>query len=135
MKGRVNGQLNDMDRPVILYDADCRFCRFSARAVARVDRRDRLAFLPFADEAAGPLLTSLPGDERHASWHLARSDGGVVSGGAAVSVLLATLGYERLARIAARRETLIERLYRRVAAHRRRFGRVVPDGPAPRRFP
>ena len=27
-------------RPVLLYDGACRFCRFAARAVARLDRAD-----------------------------------------------------------------------------------------------
>jgi predicted DCC family thiol-disulfide oxidoreductase YuxK len=103
-------------RPVLLYDADCRFCRFAARVVARLDRRRRLAFLPLDDPAADPLLESVPAHERLASWRLVRRDGSVA-------------GYGLV------RGRLADRAYGLVARNRGRLGRLVPDGDGPRRYP
>jgi len=65
---------------------------------------------------ATDLLASLPEDERFDSWRLVKRDGSV-------------LGYGVL------RGRVPDALYRLVAEHRDVFGRLVPDGPAPRRFP
>jgi predicted DCC family thiol-disulfide oxidoreductase YuxK len=121
-------------RPVLLYDADCRLCRGAARAVGRLDRNERLALLPLADDEARALLAALPEDDRFTSWHLAR-EGAITSGGAAAVDLLVALGFLRLAGAAAGHLDLVERLYRGISANRGRLGRLVPDGPAPRRYP
>jgi hypothetical protein len=76
----------------------------------------RLAILPLDDAAAAPLLVSLPEDERFASWRLALRDGSLV-------------GYGVI------RGRLPDALYGFVANHRDVLGRLVPDGPAPRRYP
>ena len=107
-------------RPVLLYDGDCRLCRFAARIVDSADRRGRIALLPLADEAADPLV---------------RTDGRIASRCAAGIELLEALGHERPARAAGRAEPLAERAYTLVARHRDRLGALVPNGPAPRRFP
>jgi predicted DCC family thiol-disulfide oxidoreductase YuxK len=122
-------------RPVLLYDGDCRLCRFAARIVDSADRRGRIALLPLADEAADPLLATMPEDERLGSWHLVRTGGRIVSRGAAGIELLEVLGHERPACAARRAEPLAERAYTLVARHRDRLGALVPNGPAPRRFP
>jgi hypothetical protein len=83
-------------------------CRFAARVAARVDR-GRYAYLPFDDAEAQPLLARLPEERRYASAHIARPDGTVWSPSIAP--------------------------YRLVARNRERLGRLVPDGPAPRRYP
>ena len=97
-----------MTRPVLLYDGGCRFCRFSARVVDRLDF-GRLAYLPFDDPAAQPLLARLPESVRCETIHLFRPDGSVWSPRSAP--------------------------YRLVARNRHRLGRVVPDVPGPRRYP
>ena len=97
-----------MSRPVLLYDGGCRFCRFAARLVDRFDL-GRLAFLPFDDPAAEPLLARLPEAARFESAHLFRPDGSVWSPSSAP--------------------------YRLVARNRRRLGRLVPSAPGPRRYP
>jgi hypothetical protein len=103
-------------RPVLLYDRHCRFCRFSARVVARLDRRERLAFVPLDDPAADLLLASVPAPERFASWRLVRRDGSVRGRGWA-------------------RGRIPDGLYGLVARHRGRLGRLVPDGDGPYRYP
>jgi hypothetical protein len=82
----------------------------------RLDRHRRLAVLPLDDLAAGPLLTALPESERLASWRLVRRNGSVVGYGVV-------------------RGRVPDALYGFLARHRDRLGRLVPDGPAPRRYP
>ena len=125
----------ELERPVLLYDGGCRFCRFAARAVAATDRRRRVGLLPLEDDAADALLASLREEDKLASWHLVQPGGRISSRGNAGVDLLAALGHERPARAASRIEGSVERLYRLVAENRDRLGRLVPDGPAPRRFP
>src|SRR5580765_3402701 len=79
-------------RPVLMYDAACRFCRFAARTVLRIDRDGRIAFLPFNDPEALPLLGDMPDDTRTSSIHLVDSDGHVYSRGAALTRLISLLG-------------------------------------------
>ena len=105
-----------VERPVLLYDAGCRFCRWAARLVVRGDRRERLAVLPLSDPEAAPFLELVREPERFASWRLVRRDGSMV-------------GYGWI------RGRLPDAVYGLVARHRGRLGRVVPDGPAPRRYP
>ena len=124
-------------RPVLLYDGECRVCRFTARVVSRLDRREELAILPLRDDAAAPLLEALPANERHATWRLARSDGSLIGYGAGIPALLAAMRATRpLGRLFGQvPETALERLYSLVARNRGTLGRLVPDGPSPRRFP
>ena len=72
--------------------------------------------LPLDDDAARPLLEPLPEAERFASWRLARRDGSL-------------LGYGVV------RGRVPDAAYGFVARHRDSLGPLVPDGPAPRRFP
>jgi predicted DCC family thiol-disulfide oxidoreductase YuxK len=86
-----------------------------ARAVARLDRNGKLAFLPFGDEEALPFLAQIPENERFASWHLIRPDGrrfsrGIVGGPA-------------------------DAAYDLIARNRDKLGKLVPDRPGPRRWP
>ena len=93
---------------MVLYDGGCRFCRFVARAGARLDR-GRYAYLPFDDVDAEPLLARLPEERRYATAHLFRPDGSVWSPSSV--------------------------LYRIVAANRGKLGPLVPNRPGPRRYP
>ena len=115
-------------RPVLLYDGDCRFCRFVARAVVRLDRDDRVAFLPLQDDEAGPLLADVSDAERMGSIHLVEPDGRRFSRGAALTRLIGHLRLPAPAR-------LLGRAYDPVAHRRSRLGPHVPDGRAPRRYP
>ena len=112
-------------RAVLLYDADCRFCRFSARAALRLARGGRLAALPLQDPEAESFLAAVPEASRLASVRLAEADGRLLERGDAVA---AALGLHRLG-------PLLNGPYDLVSRHRGALGRFVPDGPAPRRFP
>ena len=105
-----------LQRPVLLYDAGCRFCRWAARVAVRLDLRESLAILPLDDPDAAPLLEALPEEERFASWRLARRDGSLLGRGVV-------------------RGRVPDALYAFVAERRALLGRLVPDGPAPHRFP
>jgi hypothetical protein len=72
--------------------------------------------LPLDDPVAEPLLKVLPETERLASWRLVRRDGSIV-------------GYAWV------RGRVPDAAYRFLARHRDLLGRLVPDGPAPRRYP
>ena len=128
--------MTSLRRPVLLYDSGCRVCRFTARLVLRLDRDQRLAFLPLDAEEAQPLLEPLPNSERMASWRLAEPGGSLAGRGSGAPALLRALGHQRSARfLEAVPETVLEHGYDLVARNRGRMGGVVPDGPAPRRFP
>ncbi len=101
----------------------------------RLDRDERLALLPLDEPEAAVLLASIPEHERYASWHLLHPGGRISSRGAAGVDLLYTLGCRWVAHAVGRAAGPAERLYTVVAEHRDQLGRLVPDGPAPRRFP
>ena len=122
-------------RPVLVYDGDCRFCRFAARAIDRLDRENRIAFLPFADPEAAPLLADLPEGDRTGSIHLVDPDGRRFSRGAALTRLIGHLGARPGAGHAPAAAQLLGRAYDPIARNRSRLGRRVPDGEAPRRYP
>lgn len=82
------------------------------------------------------MLTSIPADERGECWWLVLRDGTPVPGDRGGGVLLlAELG--PLGRLlgALGASPLVDALDRLIARHRGRLGRLVPDGPAPRRYP
>jgi predicted DCC family thiol-disulfide oxidoreductase YuxK len=125
-------------RPVLLYDADCKLCRFTARVVVALDRHRSLALLGFEDASAIPLLEGVPEAERSASLRLVLQDGHMLSAGAAALGVLELLPSTRpLARTAepVHAQPAVGALYAFVARNRNRLGRVVPDGSAPWRYP
>jgi len=128
-----------LDRPVLFYDGDCRFCRACARTVAALDHKGMIAMLPFDDPDAEALLASVPPERRGDSMHLVQPDGWVLSGGDALIELSRVLpGGDAFASAAWRNELLRKAFasgYRFVANHRGQFSRVTPDGSGPIRRP
>ncbi|MCD6016374.1 MAG: hypothetical protein K0R88_2458 [Solirubrobacterales bacterium] len=113
----------------MLYDAECRFCRWSLAWLLRWDRARRLEPVALQDERAVALLSGMPEAERMASWHLVRPDGAVSSAGAAAPTLLRLLpGGAPLAAFAERFPAAVERGYARVASVRGRIGDRLGDG-------
>ena len=124
-------------RPVLLYDDSCRLCRFAARGVIRLDRLQRLAVLSLKDEAASPLLAALPARERLETWRLAQPDGRLHGYGAGMRELVEAMRSTHSAGPVLSRipDGLLDAVYRVVARNRSLLGRLVPDGPAPHRYP
>ena len=123
----------------MLYDGDCRLCRWAARVVDRLDRHGELALLSLGDHEAPGLLAAVPEQARDERWWLVRRDGTVVPGDAGGGVELLTglrltrpIGHV-LERLGA--SPVVDALDRLVSSRRGRLGRLVRDGPAPRRFP
>lgn len=112
----------------ILYDAECRFCRWALAWVLRWDRRGGLVPVALHEGEAGALLTGMPEAERAASWHLVDANGRVTSAGAAIAPLLRLLpGGPPLAAALERLPAATERGYRFVADHRAAFARPLTD--------
>jgi predicted DCC family thiol-disulfide oxidoreductase YuxK len=114
-------------------------CRWAARVVATLDRQEDLALLPLAEMYAARLLASVPEERRKECWWLVLRDGTAVAGDAGGGVkLLTELQSTRLigrALGALRLSPLIDAFDKLVAHYRSGLSRLVPDGPAPRRYP
>jgi predicted DCC family thiol-disulfide oxidoreductase YuxK len=112
---------------LLLYDADCGFCRWSAATVLRWDRRGVLRPVALQEPEADGLLEGLTTDERMRSWHLVDGDGRRYSAGAAFAPLLGLLPRgKRLARLAERFPRSVELGYEAVASRRAWLSRLVP---------
>jgi predicted DCC family thiol-disulfide oxidoreductase YuxK len=124
-------------QPTLLYDARCRGCRFAARVVARIDRERALAIAPLQDQGAEAHLAALPDEERLASWRLVAPDGTLAGYGAGLPALLRALRPTRpLGRLLGLVPAgVLDAAYGLLARNRGRLGKLVPDGPAPRRVP
>jgi predicted DCC family thiol-disulfide oxidoreductase YuxK len=109
---------------VILYDADCGFCRWSLVKILAWDRRRRLRAVTLQDPESDGLLRGMEAGRKFGSWHLVTPRGEIYSAGAAVPPLLRLLpGGRPLAALAAAFPRTNERLYQWVARNRDRFGR------------
>ena len=122
---------------MLLYDGECRLCRFTARCVARLDRDHEIGLLPLQDGAAEALLTTLAEGERLDTWRMVRPAGSLTGYGSGIPDLLETMGLTRTAGRLLRRVPVgsLDALYRVAARNRGVLGRLIPDGAAPRRYP
>jgi predicted DCC family thiol-disulfide oxidoreductase YuxK len=117
------------DRPIVLYDADCGFCRWGLAKLLGWDRRRRLRPLPIESEEGRRLLADLGPGEREASWHYVDRAGRRSSAGAAAVPMLRELpGGAPLSALLGRFPGPTERAYRWVADHRSALGRAVTEG-------
>jgi predicted DCC family thiol-disulfide oxidoreductase YuxK len=118
-----------MNKPTLLYDSDCGFCRWCLGKVLAWDRRHSLRPVALQSEEADRLLAGMPKEQRLASWHLVDGEGTVQSAGAAFPGLFRLLpGGAPLAGLTSRIPTTTDRAYRWVAGNRSRWGRLVTDG-------
>ncbi len=128
-----------LDRPVLLYDGDCRFCRFVARGIEALDWRHRFGYLPFADEVALDLLAPVPAGEREHSVHLVFPDGDIASAGDALAELARVLPLGGLLTDAAHDHRPVRGAFRwgygLVADRRGQLSSLVPDVKGPLRRP
>ena len=113
----------------LLYDAECRFCRWSLGWVLRADRGRELEPVALQDPLAADLLAPMGETERMASWHLVGPDGSVASGGDAAAPLLSLIPGGRLpAQLAGIAPGAVDWAYERIVDLRGRLGRVLTDG-------
>jgi predicted DCC family thiol-disulfide oxidoreductase YuxK len=111
---------------ILIYDADCGFCRWSLARVLALDRARRLRPVPLGTPEADALLADVPPEERAASWHLVSPAGERTSAGAAAPPLLRLLPGGRVpAALLARMPGPTDRAYRWVAEHRSWLGRFT----------
>ncbi len=88
---------------------------------------------------AGEVLAGVPEHERGECWWLVLRDGTPVSGvrGGGIA-LLAEMRLTRplgLVLRVLRLSSVVDAIDRLASRYRRRLGHLVPDGPAPRRYP
>ena len=114
-----------MEQHILLYDAECGFCKLAVRGLLRLDRRRCLRPVAIQGAEGQGLLSELPEPERIESAHLLAPDGTLHSGGAAAAPLAQLLpGGSIPARLFARFPSQTDHVYRWVARHRVLFGRL-----------
>lgn len=110
---------------LVVYDADCGFCRCVVAALLLWDRRRALSAAPYAEvrDRLGPHgLEEEPG-----SWYAVTEPGVVLAAGEAFPALLARLpGGGPLAWATRRFPRGTESAYRLVARNRSSLGRLIP---------
>jgi predicted DCC family thiol-disulfide oxidoreductase YuxK len=115
-----------MSSPVLLYDSDCGFCRWSVDKILSWDRRRHLRPVALQDPGADDLLAGMDAHKKMASWHLVTAEGRIYSGGAAAAPLFRLLpGGRPFAALFSAFPGVTERTYRLVARNRDRLGRLV----------
>jgi predicted DCC family thiol-disulfide oxidoreductase YuxK len=118
--------LDTQDQAVILYDADCGFCKWSVDKILGWDRRRALRPVPIQSEEGARLLANVPRSKWLESWHLALPSGEVRSAGAGVAPLFGMLpGGKPLALVFRRLPRVTNRGYEYVASNRDRFARLL----------
>ena len=111
---------------VLLYDADCGFCRWSLDKILARDRDRRIRPVPLQSAEADTLLPGMDRDTKMASWHLVTPHGTVYSAGDAVAPLMTLLPRGApVAGVAKVSPGLTRAAYRLVARNRTRFGRML----------
>ncbi|MBI4057482.1 MAG: DUF393 domain-containing protein [Elusimicrobia bacterium] len=108
----------------LLYDSECCFCEGFASWVKQNDRKSVIEIVPFQDQAkVKEVASTLDPDQLTRSFHLAFSDGRILSGPQAIPMLaeLTLPGGVILKKILTRMpgsERLLRIIYRWVSEHR-----------------
>jgi predicted DCC family thiol-disulfide oxidoreductase YuxK len=115
-----------VSQAVILYDADCGFCKWSVDKILGWDRRHALRPVAIQSEEGARLLADVPRSKWLESWHLALRSGEVRSAGAGIAPLAEMLpGGRPLAFLFRSFPRMTDRAYRYVATNRDRFARLL----------
>jgi len=111
---------------VVLYDAECGFCRWAMAWAITQDRGGALIAVPIQSPLGSELLVDVLASDRLRSAHVLDEDGRLYSGGAAAAEVLSVLAPTRaLGRLAHRLPRSTALVYRVCAAQRQSFGRLV----------
>ena len=119
-----------MDRTgTLLYDADCGVCIATATWLAFRVPPSRLGLLPLQQAASDPRIAALvEGRDLTESLHFVAADGVVLTGARAALAagrLIPILGLYAALLDRPVGHLLLEPLYREIASHRRRIGRLM----------
>ncbi|MEO5703863.1 MAG: DCC1-like thiol-disulfide oxidoreductase family protein [Candidatus Limnocylindrales bacterium] len=119
-----------MDRSgTLLYDADCGLCVATATWLAGWVAPSSLGLLPLQQVAASPEIAALvEGRDLAAQLHFVRADGAILAGAQAALAagrLVPALGLYAGLLDRPLGHALLEPLYREIASHRRRIGRLL----------
>jgi predicted DCC family thiol-disulfide oxidoreductase YuxK len=116
-----------VENPVVLFDSDCGFCRWSLSKILAWDRAGRLRPVALQSSEADDLLSEIDPQRKMESWHLIVG-GRIYSGGEAVPHLARLLpGGTPIALLASTLPRTTDRAYRWVARHRDRLGSVLGE--------
>ena len=110
-----------MSKLVLIYDGDCRVCRFGMEVVRAFDLGHALEFCPFGNPISEERLSLVPEDKRYESFHAATPDE-IFSGTDAAKKTLEALPLGRLATLVG-----LHNAYPLIARSRSLIGRFVPD--------
>jgi predicted DCC family thiol-disulfide oxidoreductase YuxK len=112
---------------LVVYDADCGFCRWSLACALALDRHRRLVPVALGTAQADALLADLSAAQRAASWHLLSPEHRRYSAGAAAAPLLRLVPGGRVpAALLDLAPNRTERVYDWVVRHRSTLGRALP---------
>jgi predicted DCC family thiol-disulfide oxidoreductase YuxK len=111
-------------RLLVIYDGDCRFCRFGIHLVRKLDRRGMFDFCPAGNPVAESVLVGIPSEERYKQMHVATPTG-LLSGTDAAEAMLKELPFGHLLRSVG-----LHRMYPLLARYRWALGRLSPHLPA-----
>jgi predicted DCC family thiol-disulfide oxidoreductase YuxK len=116
------------ERWILLYDADCGFCKWVVSGVLTFDRHNRLVPRAIQGAQAQALLSDLSPGDRIASVHLVSPDGERLSAGSALAPLLRLLPAGTIPALGITRlPWLTDHVYDWVASHRSQLSRAVPS--------
>jgi predicted DCC family thiol-disulfide oxidoreductase YuxK len=110
-----------MDKLTLIYDGECRVCRFGMEIVRAFDLGHALEFCPFGDPISEARLSLVPEDDRYESFHAATADE-IFSGTDAARVTLEALPLGRIATLFG-----LHNAYPLMVRSRGLLGRFVPD--------
>lgn len=119
-----------MDRPgFLLYDSDCGICLAMAGFLAKRSLPSRLGLLALTEAGTVPRVGRLvEGRPLATTIHFVRADDTILTGARAVLAAVRLVPRWRFVAIALDNRAghaVLEPLYRQVAAHRRRIGRLL----------
>jgi predicted DCC family thiol-disulfide oxidoreductase YuxK len=115
-----------MERDLVLWDADCGFCRRSAAWAAQKDTQRRLEFVPYQEAPSPPMTPDLAAACERA-MHVVKTDGTILRAGRAALYVLGAIGWRRRARVLSWPPLVwfVELGYFIVARNRRFFSRFL----------
>ena len=113
---------------MLLYDADCGFCRWSLDKILRRDKAKRIRPVPIQSAEGKELLRDMDEAKRLQSWHLVDENGRIFSAGAVVPEISRRLsGGAPISSLWKTFPKSTDRLYRLVARNRHKLGKALGE--------